>query len=263
MAIKDFPNLYSMLRETVEEHGDGAAYRWFVDGGAGTETVTWSAFLDQVHGVAKSLIALGVEKGDKVNILSYTCYRWVLTDLRRHLDRRRHRRHLPLAPGRGLPVHRRPLATPSWSSPRTRCSSQAARDPRRDPRRPQGGAVLRHRRPTTTGCCSFEDFLALGARVADGELRYRTRRRRPADDLAAIVYTSGTTGVPKGGMLTHDNLVFTAQSVVEASVHPRRRVSPALPAAGPRLRPDLRLTPRCASAGTIPSPAASTPWPRT
>jgi long-chain acyl-CoA synthetase len=34
-----------------------------------------------------------------------------------------------------------------------------------------------------------------------------------AEDVATIVYTSGTTGIPKGAVLTHDNITFTAQSV--------------------------------------------------
>ncbi len=40
--------------------------------------------------------------------------------------------------------------------------------------------------------------------------------RREADDLAALLYSSGTTGVPKGIMLTHANLLSNTQALVSA-----------------------------------------------
>ena len=57
------------------------------------------------------------------------------------------------------------------------------------------------------GDLAFADWLAV-----EGELQ--RPQLDPMDDLAAIVYTSGTTGHPKGAMLTHNNLVSNTRSVV-------------------------------------------------
>ena len=68
-----------------------------------------------------------------------------------------------------------------------------------------------------------------------GEWERRVATRKPAD-LAVLVYTSGTTGKPKGAMLSHANLVVGTRAL-----HRRFRAAPGrrahvLPAAVPRRR---------------------------
>ncbi|MEG3000033.1 MAG: AMP-binding protein [Comamonas sp.] len=54
----------------------------------------------------------------------------------------------------------------------------------------------------------------------------------PAEQVAALVYTSGTTGNPKGVMLTHANLLFVAQSARDIrQIGPQDRVYGVLPMA--------------------------------
>ena len=58
------------------------------------------------------------------------------------------------------------------------------------------------------------DLQARGAETPEAELQRRLDAVQP-DDVATIVYTSGTTGPPKGCMLTHRNVLFTGEAYVE------------------------------------------------
>jgi long-chain acyl-CoA synthetase len=75
-------------------------------------------------------------------------------------------------------------------------------------------AVPEYRIP---GATTFKDALALGERQAMPEVAIR------ADDIAFLQYTGGTTGVAKGAMLTHRNLVANMQ---QSSAWIRRNLRP-------------------------------------
>jgi fatty-acyl-CoA synthase len=59
------------------------------------------------------------------------------------------------------------------------------------------------------GMWNWEEFLALGESAPAQSLAQRLSELQP-QDVANIQYTSGTTGFPKGAMLTHRNLLFNA-----------------------------------------------------
>lgn len=67
--------------------------------------------------------------------------------------------------------------------------------------------------PRRPGYLHWSDVVALGAEVSDAELDARAAQLSP-DDVINMQYTSGTTGFPKGVMLTHVNIVNNARLVV-------------------------------------------------
>ncbi|TCP53340.1 fatty-acyl-CoA synthase [Tumebacillus sp. BK434] len=64
------------------------------------------------------------------------------------------------------------------------------------------------------GMFNWADIMALGQDVPDAELAVRQSSLHP-DDVINMQYTSGTTGFPKGVMLTHNNLVNNGRNVAE------------------------------------------------
>ncbi|KAK7121315.1 hypothetical protein R3I93_022413 [Phoxinus phoxinus] len=62
---------------------------------------------------------------------------------------------------------------------------------------------------------SWEEFMGLGLEISDQELDEVISNQK-ANQCCVLIYTSGTTGSPKGVMLSHDNITWTAHHASRA-----------------------------------------------
>jgi len=212
MSFKDYRNIHQMLKETVDRKPRQTAFRWFLEQGQSV-SVTWEEFYAQVKKVSKSLMVLDVKKDDKVSILSYTNYRWVLADM-----------GIAAAGAVTVGIYQSNLAKDcKYVINHSDSVLIFAEDEqqmkklleiRKDIPNIRKIVLFKGSYDGDEGVITFEQFLNLGKDISDEDFYQRVSEVSP-QDVAGIVYTSGTTGVPKGAMLTHDNVTFTAQTVRE------------------------------------------------
>ncbi|GHE85513.1 AMP-dependent synthetase/ligase [Streptomyces fumanus] len=171
--------------------------------------VTAAAFADEVTAVAKGLIATGLEPGDRVAVMSRTRYEWSVLDFA-----------VWAAGGLTVPVYPTSSAEQVEWIVRDSGSCLVVTETAAHTATVLAGTAGHPERPRVRelDAGALADLAALGRPVPDEEVTKRRTALTP-DTAATLCYTSGTTGRPKGCVLTHANLLAEAANTVEL-LHP-------------------------------------------
>ncbi|MZD59056.1 AMP-dependent synthetase/ligase [Streptomyces sp. SID5606] len=189
------------------EAPDAVLLRREVDGA--WRPVTAAEFAREVTAVAKGLIAAGLEPGGRVAVMSRTRYEWTVLDFA-----------IWAAGGRTVPVYATSSADQVEWIVRDSGAGHVVTETAANTATVHAGTAAHPERPRVfeLDAAALADLTALGRDVSDEEVTKRRSALTP-DAVATVCYTSGTTGRPKGCVLTHANLHAEAANTVEL-LHP-------------------------------------------
>ncbi|BDM67878.1 long-chain-fatty-acid--CoA ligase [Streptomyces nigrescens] len=196
-------NLTDLIRRNAAQHPDVAVMGRKVNGV--WQDVTAATFLAEVRAAAKGLMASGIRPGDRVGLMSRTRYEWTLLDFA-----------IWSAGAITVPVYETSSAEQiQWilgDSGAVACLVET-------PGHEATVESVRDRLPELENIWQIERdaiarLRAAGAGLTDDEVDARSALA-DADAPATIVYTSGTTGRPKGCVLSHRSFFAECGNVVE------------------------------------------------
>jgi long-chain acyl-CoA synthetase len=170
----------------------------------GWQDVTAAEFRAEVTALAGGLMAAGIGPGDRVALMSRTRYEWTLID------------YACWAAGAvTVPVYETSSAEQvQWIlSDSSACAVFAETGAHAEIIGSVRGRLPGLEHLWMTG--GLDALVSGGAQISPEQLEQR-RTGRTATDLASIVYTSGTTGRPKGCELTHGNLLAVVRNAIAA-----------------------------------------------
>ena len=202
-ALADIPataSLADVVTRRAAEQPQAVALRRKTSGGT-WEDVTTSQFRDDVHALAKGLIAAGIAPGDRVAIMSHTRYEWTLAD------------YAAWTVGAVVvPIYETSSAEQAeWILSDSAAHAVLAENDEFE----RVVAQARDRLPELEHVWRIDPDLGKliegGTSVSDETVAERAKAAKAAD-LATVIYTSGTTGRPKGCQLTHENLLFDVRN---------------------------------------------------
>lgn len=197
--------------------------------------VTAQEFHDEAFAVAKGLVANGVQKGDRVALLSETRYEWNLINIA-----------IWMAGATIVPIYGSSSAGQIRWIIEDSGAVFAVTEGRQHTERmknlivddsghaPLAESPTQLRRVLEINASAVDTLMYEGRDIADSEVQDRIDASG-ADDLASVIYTSGTTGRPKGCMLDHRNWLSEVRAILTNDIgviaRPGNRILTFLPLA--------------------------------
>ena len=170
------------------------------------ERISFEELAERSHAVARSLIATGIEPGDRVAIWAPNIWEWVVALLGIHFA------GAALVPlnTRYKGVEAADILRRSGARVLFCVDGFLGNEYVRMLREADAGmldslervVVMRHEGTVPDGTLEFEEFLSAGEAIDPAEAQARAGQVRP-DSMSDMMFTSGTTGAPKGVIQTH------------------------------------------------------------
>ena len=214
MSLETTPQVF---RQAVKKYGDRVAMRkkeyglW--------HDISWNEYYTLAKYVGSALISMGLQKGDCVSIIGDNCPEWVIVDL-----------GIQCAGGVAVGVY----STNAWPQVEYVIQNSESKfifvenEEQLDKWLQFRDTVaslkkvivwdlegLRHFEDPMV--MTYDDLLGLGRNIMekDPNLLENGIDDIAPEDLSVLVYTSGTTGPPKGAMLTHRNVTWMGRAITK------------------------------------------------
>ena len=195
--------LYGLFLERVKRTPDSVAYRYFDTHQEIWLTLTWNQMCDQVARWQAALLRENLAAGDRVAVMLRNCPQWVMFE--------------QAAMSLGLVV------VPLYVVDRPDNIAYIVNDAQAKVLLFETDEQWQALRTVTGQLGCVQRFVSLEKASGNNDPRLhcadewlpaqaalQPERERKRDELATIMYTSGTTGKPKGVMLSHHNIVYNA-----------------------------------------------------
>ncbi|MEQ1641854.1 MAG: AMP-dependent synthetase/ligase [Pyrinomonadaceae bacterium] len=197
-----FQNIYSLFRSQTAKYGDTPVF--FTRNENGWVSQTWTEFADKVHDLACAFLAKGLTKGASVAILAGNIPEWSICDIA-----------TIAAGGVGVGIYPTSSAEQCEYVINHSDAEFVIVDTAAQLKKVKSLGSPKVKKIVCIEDGGFRDFLSFGRsnRVEFLPQIEATATQANSDDTAIMVYTSGTTGQPKGAMLSHSYILNSVESL--------------------------------------------------